>query len=259
MAAEFPCRSRGRCHLNAQALAAGDPRWSRYLGPLYRARGDTAKAAAFPANTAAAVRRRPRADLAGRPSAIKAVLTTPLRRFRKHSRCSRVSSLHEWASAAPPLPAATTQGCRAVRGRPGIDRVPLSCITRWHWPIVVSARWTKPKCTCVSGEIEIGPPDPLMRDLAESLHSASMFEARGDRALAAGDFSSALRRAFQRGVELAPDNLSDQAQDGHSAIPDGRRPRRSAPVPRSPAPFTRLCGRPLQSRRPASIERSTRL
>ena len=40
------------------------------------------------------------------------------------------------------------------------------------------------------GEIEIGPPDPLMRDLAESLHSASMFEARGDRALAAGDFKA---------------------------------------------------------------------
>jgi tetratricopeptide (TPR) repeat protein len=57
------------------------------------------------------------------------------------------------------------------------------------------------------GEIEIGPPDPLMRDLAESLHSASMFEARGDRALAAGDFKGALA-AFQRGVELAPDNLT---------------------------------------------------
>ena len=65
MAAEFPAEAEP-LYLNAQALAPGDPRWSVLSGPLVPRSGRYSQGGSpFPANTATAVRRRPRADLAG--------------------------------------------------------------------------------------------------------------------------------------------------------------------------------------------------
>jgi tetratricopeptide (TPR) repeat protein len=57
------------------------------------------------------------------------------------------------------------------------------------------------------GNLEIGPPDPLMAELRSLLRGASAEEARGMRALNAGDFKTAADH-FRRGLEIAPDNAS---------------------------------------------------
>jgi hypothetical protein len=41
------------------------------------------------------------------------------------------------------------------------------------------------------GDVEIGPPDPLMTELRELLRGAAAEEARGLRALDTGDFTTA--------------------------------------------------------------------
>jgi tetratricopeptide (TPR) repeat protein len=57
------------------------------------------------------------------------------------------------------------------------------------------------------GDVEIGPPDPLMQEVAEVLHSSVVYENRGDRAVASGEFATAVSH-FRRGLDLAPDNVS---------------------------------------------------
>jgi tetratricopeptide (TPR) repeat protein len=57
------------------------------------------------------------------------------------------------------------------------------------------------------GDLEIGPPDPLMAALRGLLRGASAEEARGVRALDAGDFKTAAEH-FQRGLAIAPDHAS---------------------------------------------------
>jgi tetratricopeptide (TPR) repeat protein len=57
------------------------------------------------------------------------------------------------------------------------------------------------------GPGQIGPPDPLMQEVTDRLRSPVMFETRGDRALARGEFSTAVA-AFRTGLELAPENLA---------------------------------------------------
>jgi tetratricopeptide (TPR) repeat protein len=208
MAAEFSGEAEP-CYLNAQALAPGDPRWPYYLGHLYRARGDTARAAALFERT-----------LTLRPDDVPALVwlgETSLDQGRLDQAMSAFSR-------------ALTLQPRLVAARVGLGRVDLArrdyagAVEQFesalaldrrasivHYPLALAYRALGKVDEAEAhlrqrGEIEIGPPDPLMRDLNESLNSAAIFEARGDRAIAAGDFKAAVV-AFQRGVELAPDRL----------------------------------------------------
>jgi tetratricopeptide (TPR) repeat protein len=57
------------------------------------------------------------------------------------------------------------------------------------------------------GELEPGPPDPLMADLATLLESPVVFEGQGDRLLARGDAPAAVA-AFRRALALAPERAA---------------------------------------------------
>jgi protein O-mannosyl-transferase len=57
------------------------------------------------------------------------------------------------------------------------------------------------------GPVQIGPPDPLMQQVADLLRSPVTYESRGERALARGDFSRATVE-FRAALELAPESLA---------------------------------------------------
>jgi tetratricopeptide (TPR) repeat protein len=193
MAAEFPGEAE-LCYLNAQALAPGDPRWSYYLGHLYRVKGDTAKAAALFERT-----------LQLRPDDVPALIWLGETSLDQGRLDQATSAFSKALSLQPRLVAARVGLGRAALARRdfagaveqfesalALDR--RASIV--HYPLALAYRGLGKVDEAEvhlrqRGEVEIGPPDPLMRDLAESLHSASMFEARGDRALAAGDFKAA--------------------------------------------------------------------
>src|SRR5690606_31524523 len=53
------------------------------------------------------------------------------------------------------------------------------------------------------GDLQPPLPDPLMRELADLLHSPTVYEARGDRAFARGDTAAAIE-SFQLALTLSP-------------------------------------------------------
>ena len=57
------------------------------------------------------------------------------------------------------------------------------------------------------GGVEVGPPDPLMVELRGLLHGPVAEEARGIRALDAGDYRAAAE-SFRKAVDLAPDSAA---------------------------------------------------
>ena len=209
MAAEFPAHAEP-CYLNAQALAPGDPRWSYYLGHLYRVKGDTTKAAALFERT-----------LQLRPDDVPALIWLGETSLDQGRLDHATSTFSKALSLQPRLVAAQVGLGRAALARrdyaSAVEHLESALAldrraSIVHYPLALAYRGLGKMDEAEAhlrqrGEIEIGPPDPLMRDLTGSLHSAAMFEARGDRALAARDFKAALA-AFQRGLELAPDNLS---------------------------------------------------
>ncbi len=208
-AAEFAAQAEPY-YSNAQALAPGDPRWSYYLGHLYRVQGDTAKAALLfegtlqlrPDDVAALIwlgdtaLNQGRLEQAG--SAFSKALSLQPRLVAARVGLGRAAlASRDYAGAVEHFEAAL-----ALDRRASIVHYPLALAYRGLGKVDEAEAHLRQR-----GEVEIGPPDPLMRDLTESLHSAALFEARGDRAIAAGDFKAAVA-AFQRGVELEPDRLS---------------------------------------------------
>jgi tetratricopeptide (TPR) repeat protein len=84
--------------------------------------------------------------------------------------------------------------------------------TSVHYPLALAYRRTGNKAEAdahirLRGDVEIGPPDPLMQEVADILRSPVVYEGRGDRAIARGDFRLAVE-AFGKGLEMAPDSLS---------------------------------------------------
>ena len=57
------------------------------------------------------------------------------------------------------------------------------------------------------GDAEVRLTDPLIQELGELLHSEVVYERRGDRALARGEFTAAVTH-FRKGLDLAPTSLS---------------------------------------------------
>jgi tetratricopeptide (TPR) repeat protein len=83
--------------------------------------------------------------------------------------------------------------------------------TSVHYPLALAYRRTGNTADADAhirqrGDIESGPPDPLMQKVAGILRSPVVHEGRGDRAIARGDFRGAVE-AFGKGLEMAPDSL----------------------------------------------------
>ena len=65
------------------------------------------------------------------------------------------------------------------------------------------------------GDEEVGPPDPLMQEVADLLRSPVVYQRRGERALARNDFAGSVSE-FRKGLELDPDSLSLRQKLGTS-------------------------------------------
>ncbi len=81
-----------------------------------------------------------------------------------------------------------------------------------HYPLALAYRGRGQRAEAeahlrLRGELEPGPPDPLMAGLATLLESPVVFEGQGDRLLARGEAAGAVA-AFRRALELAPDRAA---------------------------------------------------
>ena len=198
------------CFLNALALDSTETRWSYYLAHTYRLQGESQQAATYFERT-----------LQTRPDDIAALVWLG-NVYLDQGRPLEAGSLFSKALALD---------ARVAAARVGLGRVALAArdyagaiehleaalaldrgATSVHYSLATAYRG--------AGQIEraeahlrqrgpgqIGPPDPLMQEVAELLRSPVRFETQGDRALARGEFPKAVD-AFRSGLELAPDNLA---------------------------------------------------
>jgi protein O-GlcNAc transferase len=198
------------CYLNAQALAQSDMRWPYYLGHVYRTRGEPEKAAeAFERALELAP-----SDLAtlvwlgnvhldqGKADEAERLFTRALSQQPRS-----VAALAGQGRAA----LASRQFARAVESFEQALSVD-SRASMVHYPLALAYRGLGDMAKAeahakVRGEIEVGPSDPLMQELAGVLHSAVSYEKQGIRALDAGDWAMAASW-FRKAIDLAPDNAS---------------------------------------------------
>ena len=195
-------------YLNAQALAPNDRRWPYYLGHLYKTQGAFAKAvASFEKALALQTDDVPTMISLGevhleqgQPEVAEALFTRALS-LEPSSIWARVGlgraalTRQDYIQAVDHLEEALALDPEAA----GI-----------HYPLGMAYRGL--------GELEkaeahllqrtagtIRQPDPLMREISNSLASASTYEREGIQALQSGDWETAVA-AFRRGIELAPEN-----------------------------------------------------
>ena len=184
-------------------------RWTYYLAHTHRLEGQSTEAAALFAET---VRARPD-DVAalvwlgnayldlGRPAEAephfaKAVAVAP-GVAAGYLGLGRVAlERRQYAAAVPHLE-------RALALEPGASAV--------HYPLALAYRALGNAAQAEAhlrqrGGNDLGPPDPLMQEVVDLLRSPVAHEGRGDRAIAAGDFTAAVRY-FRRSLELAPDSV----------------------------------------------------
>jgi protein O-GlcNAc transferase len=194
---------------NARSLAPADVRWTYYLAHTHRLEGQSTEAAALFAET---VRARPD-DVAalvwlghayldlGRPAEAephfaKAVAVAP-GVAAGYLGLGRVAlERRQYAAAVPHLE-------RALTLEPGASAV--------HYPLALAHRALGNAAQAEAhlrqrGGNDLGPPDPLMQQVVDLLRSPVTHEGRGDKAIAAGDFTAAVRY-FRRSLELAPDSV----------------------------------------------------
>jgi tetratricopeptide (TPR) repeat protein len=198
------------CFLNAHALAAGDFRWTYYLGQAYRLEGQSKKASMFFERT-----------LQLRPDDV-ATLVWLGDMYLEQGRLEEAEAVFSKALALQPRTVAARFGlgraalAKRDYGR-AIDQLEAALAqdrraTIVHYPLAMAYR-AAGKVEQAEGHLrqrgdtEVGPPDPLMQELNERLDSSVVYENRGDRALAGGDFASAVAH-YRKGLNLAPDNLS---------------------------------------------------
>ena len=198
------------CFLNAHALAPADVRWAYYLAHVYRLEGQSMKAATFferalrlmPDDVAALVWLGDMYLDQGRSEEAEPLfsraLTLQPRAVAARFGLGRVAlAKHDYARAIDQFEAALTQDRRAT-----IVHYPLALAYRAAGKVDQAEAHLRQR-----GEIEVGPPDPLMQELTERLDSSVVYENRGDRALAGGDVRAAVTH-FRKGLSLAPDSLS---------------------------------------------------
>ena len=198
------------CFLNAAALEPGNGRWSYYLAHVYRLQGKSIDAATWFNRT-----------LTSRPGDVAALIWLG-EVYLDQGRPDQAEPLFSKAAGLAP---------RAVAARFGLGRVALARrdyaraiaeleaalaldrrATIVHYPLATAYRAAgqieqAEAHLSQRGDVEIGPPDPLMQALTDLLRSPVVYESRGDRALARGEFAAAVA-SFRQGLDLAPDSLS---------------------------------------------------
>ena len=193
--------------LHAQAQAPGEARWPYYLGHVHTANAEPAKAvAAFqrvlqlqPGDLATLVwlgnlhLDQGALELA-EPLFMRAVSAQPRLVAGLFGLGRTALARRDFARAADYLEQALAADARA---------------TVVHYPLALAYRGLGDTAKAEThlrqrGGVEVGPPDPLMVELRGLLQGPVAEEARGVRALDAGDFPAAARH-FRTAVEQAPD------------------------------------------------------
>jgi tetratricopeptide (TPR) repeat protein len=198
------------CFLGALALSPGDVRWTYYLGQLSRIQGESQKAAMFfervlkarPDDVATLVwlgnvyldQGRP---MDARPLFSRALALDP-RTAAARVGLGRVAlAAHDYATAIDQLEA----GLAMDRSATSIHYL-LATAYRGAGRIEQAEAHLRQR-----GPVPVGPPDPLMQEAYELLKSPALYEMRGDRALARGEFDKAVA-LFRSGLDLSPDSLT---------------------------------------------------
>jgi tetratricopeptide (TPR) repeat protein len=195
---------------NAHALSPDDFRWSYYLAHVYRLEGESAKAAALFEHT-----------LTVRPDDVPALVWLG-NMYLDQGRPDAAGALFSKALAKEPRAAAAQLGLGRVALEKrdytrAIDHLERTLeidrrATVVHYPLAMAYRAMGKAEQAEAhlrqrGDFEIGPRDPLMQEVADVLQSSVVYENRGDRAVAAGEFAAAVSH-FRRSLDLAPDSVS---------------------------------------------------
>ena len=197
------------CFFNAHALAPADARWSYYLAHVYRLQGESMKAAEFfersledrPDDVAALIWLGNTYFDQGRLDEADAMFSRGLARqpdaAARFGRGRVALAKHDYARAIEHLEGALT-----------LDR----SATVIHYSLALAYRAAgdleqAENHLRLRGDAEVRLTDPLIQELGELLHSEVVYERRGDRALARGEFTAAVTH-FRKGLDLAPTSLS---------------------------------------------------
>ena len=191
----------------AAALEPTNYRWAYYLGHLHRMKGDSEGAARYFEQS-----------LALRPDDVPSLVWLGNLQLDQGRATTAVASFERALRLQPDLFAALF----------GLGRAALvsgnyqEAVTRLEAASTASPRATAVNYPLAMAYRQVGrleeaesrlrargdgqPPlqDPLMRELAELLESPTVYETRGDRALARGDSRIAVD-SYRRGLELFPD------------------------------------------------------
>ena len=197
------------CFVNAHTLVPTEERWPYYLGHVYRARHEPEKAAAFfeksvqlrPDNEAILVwlgstyldLNRPTdasqhflKALSLNPQSVPALFGLGRAALAQRDYTRAIERLEQALSFDQRRSGIQYQLAMAYRGAGELERAEAYLRQR--------------------GPIEIKPDDPLMEEVAGLLNSALANEARGTRAIEAGDWNAATAY-FRKGTALAPPEL----------------------------------------------------
>lgn len=198
------------CLLNAQALAPDEVRWPYYLAHLYRLRNEPETSATFfekvlqmrPDDVPALIWLGETRLLQSRPEAAEPLFTKAL--SRQPHLTAALSGLGRAALARKEYAQAATYLEEALaQDQPGsVVHYPLAMAYRGLGQLNRAEAHLR-----MRGHVEPVPPDPLMAELNESLHSTVTFERLGIAALDRKEWPAAAAY-FRKGVELAPDNPS---------------------------------------------------
>ena len=140
----------------------------------------------------------------------------------------------------------------------GRSRGPRWRTTRSRWPIARLGDTAKAEAHLRQrGGVEVGPPDPLMVELRGLLAGPVAEEARGVRALDAGDFRTAASH-FRTAVAQAPDNAALRHKLGTALSLAGDTVGAMQEFEEVVRPLAGLRPGPLQPGRAAGLERPHR-
>jgi tetratricopeptide (TPR) repeat protein len=191
----------------AMALDADEPRWPYYLGHLSRMKGDAEGAAS-----------RFERVLALRPDDVPALVWLGNVRLDEGNADAAAAAYDKALTLRPGLFAALFGLGRAalVNGNAALAVTRLEAAsaaepraTAVNYPLAMAYRQVgrvedAEARLRARGDAQPPVPDPLMRELADSLRSPVVYESRGDRALAAGQPAAAVE-AFRQALTLSPD------------------------------------------------------
>ena len=209
MATEYPVPAEASLR-NAQALSQTDPRWPYYLGQLYVAKGERAKAS----QSFERVLKLRAMDV---PTLVRLGET-----YVDGSRTEDAERVFTQALALQPQQAAALGGLGRTALARGDAKRAVGYLERalaiqpdatsLHYPLAMAYRRLgdlkqADEHLKLRGRGEPTFPDPLAQEYEGLLESALAYQNRGIEALQAGDFSTAVAH-FRRGLELEPHNAS---------------------------------------------------